>query len=255
MKEAIQQLPTYSYLYLGDNLNAPYGGKTDQEIFAHTLAGVEWLFAQGAELVVLACNTASAVALRKIQQEVLPLKYPEKKVLGIIIPTSEEAEKFTTTNHIGVLATEATVRSRVFDLEMAKENANVKVTAQSGGRLVELLEADAGEDELQVEIKRVTNELLMRDEKIDVLILGCTHYALIAEKIKNNLTRQIKVINEAPLVVAKLSEYLLSHPEVRGALSNNFKVELFTTTQDAKTRELMNKFYGQKIEIKSLLIG
>lgn len=250
LKEAVRQLPEYAYLYLGDNLNAPYGDKTAPEIFAHTLAGVEWLFAQEAKLVVLACNTASAVALRKIQQEILPIKYPNKKLLGIIIPTAEEAEKFSRTKHIGILATSMTVRSGVFEKELAKQNSAMQITCQAGGRLVEMIETDAGAEELEKEIRKTINELLNRDQKIDVIILGCTHYALIAEEIKKCLPATITIINEAPLVVAKLKAYLVNHPEVSCKISQNSAVALYSSSDDEKTKKLMQAFYGEKIEIK-----
>jgi glutamate racemase len=250
LKEAAGNLPGYSYIYLGDNLHAPYGDKSAQEIFAHTLAGAEWLFSQGAEIIILACNTASAIALRKIQRDILPAKYPGKKVLGIIIPTSEEADRFSRTQHVGVLATEATVRSGVFEIEMLKSDAELEITNQAGGRLVELIESGVDERELTDEIRKVVGELLLKDPLIDVLVLGCTHYALIIKLIEKSLPSHIKIINEAPLVADKLRSYLDRHQEIVARLGNDPRLEIFTTSPDEATRKLIRKFYGEEVEVK-----
>jgi glutamate racemase len=249
-KEAIKSLPGYPCLYLGDNLHAPYGDKSPEEIFIRTLAGVEWLFAQGAVIIILACNTASAIALRKIQQEILPAKHPDKKVLGIIIPTSEEADKFSRSKHVGVLATEATVRSGVFEMEMRKSDAGLSITGQAGGRLVELIESGADEDELAREIQRVMDELLRKDPLIDVLVLGCTHYALISEQIGKCLPPGIRIIDEAPLVAEKLRTYLGRHQEIAERLGSDEGFEIFTTSRDEATVKLIQKFYGGEVEVK-----
>lgn len=249
LRETVKHLPGYHFMYLGDNLNAPYGDKTTQEIIEHTLAGVEWLFSQGAEIIILACNTASALALRKIQQELLPARHPGKKVLGIIIPTCEEADRFSQAKHIGILATEATVRSGVFEIEMLKSDAELEITNQAGGRLVELIESGADEGELTDEIRKVVGELLRKDPLIDVLVLGCTHYALIIEQIGKCLLPGIKIINEAPLVADKLQSYLARHQEISVRLSNEAKLEIFTTNPNKTTLKLIQKFYGAEVAV------
>lgn len=214
LKEIIKLMPEREYLYLGDNLRAPYGNRSQKEIFEFTLAGVKWLFENGAEIAILACNTASANALRKIQQEILPFKYPDKKALGIIIPTVENMENFSQSNHIGILATKATVESTVFEKETKKHNAKIKVVCQSGGKLVSLIEKNKNQNLLLAEIKKVADELIGKDELIDVIILGCTHYPLIEKQIKKVLPKNIKVISQGGIVAEKLADYINRHDEI-----------------------------------------
>ncbi|MEI7891088.1 MAG: glutamate racemase [bacterium] len=248
LKEVAKLMPCYEYIYLGDNQNTPYGDKSHDEIFNLTLAGVEWLFKNDAEIVILACNTASANALRKIQQEVLPIKYPNRRVLGIIIPTVEEIEKYSRTGHIGILATEATVDSRIYEIEMEKQNPEIKIVSQVGGNLANIIEQN-NKNELLAEIKRVTEELLTKDDSIDTVILGCTHYALIANEIIQILPKHIRVISQGKLVAPKLLDYLNRHSEIRNKLSDAFSLNFNTTSNSEHVRQLMTYFYGENISI------
>jgi len=254
LKEIVQLIPDRTYLYLGDNLHVPYGEKTREEIYTLTLAGVEWLFGEGAEIVILACNTASANALRKIQQEILPAKYPGKRVLGIIIPTIEEIEIFTKSGHIGVLATQATVTSEIFEIEMKKKNSEIYIISETGGKLASYIENNETEENLLQEIKDVTNKLLSRDMFIDTIVLGCTHYALIERQIKDILPKEITVIGQGNIVSAKLSDYLNRHNEIDEKLSHQFSLHFFTTSRDEKSKEMMRKFYGENISILTVEI-
>lgn len=252
MREVVRLLPQREYLYLGDNLRAPYGNRSEQKIFEYTLAGVEWLFGHGAEIVILACNTASANALRKIQREVLPLKYPSKRVLGIIIPTAEDIGQFSKAGHVGVLATVATVRSKTFEKEIKKCNSHIRIVCQSGGRLVELIENGGNEKLLQAEIEKVTRRLISKDKLIDAVILGCTHYALIKNQIKNSLPKDIGVIDQGEIVALKLADYLRRHKEIGKKLSKESAVCFYTTSDKVVVKKMMAQFYGKKISISTV---
>lgn len=250
LKKIVKLMPNREFLYLGDNLRAPYGEKMPEEIFKHTLAGVKWLFDNGAEIVVLACNTASANALRRIQQEFLPFKHPDKKVLGIIIPTVEELEKFSRSGHIGILATSATVASGVFEKEMAKRNPRIRIVSQSGGKLVDLIEQN-NKAELLAKIKEITEKLLGRDKLIDLIVLGCTHYTLIAEEIKQILPKNIKIISEDDIVATKLLNYLNKHEKILKKLNNKSSLNFYTTSASEQTKKLMAEFYGENISVST----
>jgi len=252
LKEIVTRLPEREYLYLGDNLNVPYGNKTREEIYDLTLAGVRWLFDAGAEIIILACNTASANALRKIQQEILPMQYPTKKVLGIIIPTVEEIEVFTKSGHIGVLATQATVHSHLFEIEMKKKNPAISLISKTGGKLALYVEENKDEEVLLREIQRVITELLSHDPLIDTVVLGCTHYALIEKYIRNIVPQEIHIIGQGEIIAKKLEDYLMRHKEISERLSPSSSVRFFTTKNDEHTRIMMKKFYGADILIQSI---
>lgn len=254
LKEVVKLMPNREYIYLGDNLNAPYGDKTQEEIFKLALAGVKWLFENNAEIVILACNTVSANALRKIQQEVLPAKYPTKKVLGIIIPTVEEIEKFTKSGRIGILATSATVESKIYEIEMKKQNPRMQIISQTGGNLANLIEQNNSKTALLAEINAITGKLVSRDNLIDAVILGCTHYALIAEEIKQILPKNIIVVGQGEIVAAKLLDYLNKHAEIRNKLSNIFSLNFYTTSDSKQTKQLMSHFYGSDISVSTVKI-
>lgn len=249
LKKAVKLIPDRDFLYLGDNLRAPYGEKSQKKIFKYTLAGVEWLFDNGAEIVVLACNTASANALRRIQQELLPFKHPDKKVLGIIIPTVEELEKFSRSGHIGILATSATIASGAFEKETAKRNPKIRIISQSGGELANLIEQNNDEAKLLAKIKEITKKLLNKDKLIDSIVLGCTHYALIAEEIKQILPENIKIISEDDIVATKLLNYLNRHEKILKKLNNQSSLNFYTTSASERTKKLMAEFYGENISV------
>ncbi|PIP27231.1 MAG: glutamate racemase [Candidatus Moranbacteria bacterium CG23_combo_of_CG06-09_8_20_14_all_39_10] len=249
LKEIIRLMPNREYLYLGDNLHAPYGDKSQADIFKYTLAGVEWLFDNGAEIVILACNTASSNALRKIQQEIMPFKYSDKKVLGIIIPTVEDMGNVSRSGHIGVLATKATVASMTFETEMKRYNSKIQITCQSGGDLANLIEQDKDQAMLRVEIKNVTAELINKNKLIDVVVLGCTHYDLIIDQMRLILPKNIKVVGQGNAVATKLLEYINRHDELRRKLKNEFSVNFHTTSDREEVKKLMAQFYGANISV------
>lgn len=251
LKEIVRLMPDRNYIYLGDNANAPYGDKSQEEIFKLTLSGVEWLFEQGAVIVILACNTASANALRKIQQDILPMQYPGRRVLGIIIPTVEDMGTFTKSGNVGVLATKATVASKVFEIEIKKNNPKINIISESGGKLASLIEADAKRDVLLSEIKKVTTNLLAKNKLIDTVILGCTHYPLIMTEIKEVLPGNVNIISQGSIIATKLENYLNKHNEIRNELSDQFSLKIFTTSKDEKVKRLMIRFFGKDVSISS----
>lgn len=253
LKEVEKLLPQYSYLYLGDNGRAPYGTRHQKEIFQFTLQGVEFLFSQGAELVIIACNTSSSTALRKIQREILPKKYPHKKVLGIIVPTAEDAGKYTQMNHIGVLATPATVEHGSYAKEIKKNWPKLKCFEQACPKLVPLIEdGKHSNQKLDAAIEKYLQALLRKSPKIDAVILGCTHYALIEDKIKNILPIKIKLISQGETIAQKLKKYLARHPEIKNKLETKGRRKFFTTGDKSKVEKLSRIFYGKMIKFKKI---
>jgi len=250
LKEIVKFLPEYSYIYLGDNARAPYGSLDEDMIYKYTVEGVDFLFKQGADIIILACNTSSAVALRKIQQQYLPAYYPGKKVLGIIIPTVEEVVNQTTAV-IGVLGTEATIYSKSFQKEIAKINPDIKVFGQACPLFVGAIEiGNYLNKEFESVIKNYLTDLLDKSADIKSIILGCTHYALIEEQIKKFLPPQIEVISQGNLIAMKLEDYLKRHGEVRP--EKGAKRIFFTTGQAAEINDLACHFYGGSIKFNKL---
>jgi len=255
LKEVEKLLPQYSYLYLGDNGRAPYGTRKQKEIFEFTLQGIEFLFAQGAGLVIIACNTSSSLALRKIQREVLPKKYPGKKVLGIIIPTAEDAGKFTKTKHIGVLATPATVKYGAYSKEIKKKCPYLKCFEQTCPELVPLIEAGKhAHKKLDSAIEKYLRKLLGKSKKIDAVILGCTHYALIKNNIRKILPREIKIVSQGKTIAEKLKNYLARHKEIKSNLDLKGGRKFFTTGDKKKVEKLAKIFYGKAIKCKKIFL-
>jgi len=250
LKEITKILPQYFYVYLGDNARAPYGARSQDVIYKYTVSGVTELFNQGAELVILACNTSSSSALRKIQQEFLPKNFPNKRVLGIIIPTAEEVPNLTKTKEVGILATEATINSKAYINEIQKINSSIKIFQQACPLFVPIIEAgDVEWEGLDLAIKKYLNELFIMSKNIDTIILGCTHYALIEEKIKSYLPDSIKLVSQSKIIAEKLKDYLKRHPEIENKLDKSGKRKFLTTESSERIKNLSQMFYGESIEI------
>jgi glutamate racemase len=255
LKEILKILPQYSYVYLGDNKRAPYGSRSDADIYRYTLEGVEALFARGATLIILACNTSSAVALRKIQQEVLPIKYPHKRVLGIIIPTAEESDRFSQTKHIGIWATQATVQSGVYEIEMLKIDPKLRITQLACPLLVPLIEAGSKKsEEITKAINGYIKALLDNDTLIDTLILGCTHYAIIEDEIRQLLPANIRLITQGTIVAEKLKRYLMKHQEMKVVLNREAKRTFLTTSTDEEVKRIADYFYGEPVGLEMIVL-
>src|SRR5258706_15549834 len=212
LKELVHKLPQYDYLYLGDNARSPYGTRSYQTVYHYTLECVKWFFAQGCSLVILACNTASAKALRTIQQNDLPLIDPAKRVLGVIRPTAEVIGDFTKTNSIGILGTTGTIQSDSYQIEVNKIYPGVKVFQQACPMWVPLVENNehetAGADYF---IEKDIKKLLFRSEDIDTILLDCTHYPLMLNGIKKFTPPHIKIISQGEIVADSLSNYFIRH--------------------------------------------
>ena len=260
LKEVVKLLPDYPYIYLGDNARAPYGSRSQEVIYKYTVEGVKELFNRGAELVILACNTSSSAALRKIQQEFLPQNYPGRKVLGIIIPTAEESPKLTKTKEIGILATEATVNSRSYVNEIKKINPDIKIYQQACPLFVPIIEA--GEAEwagMDLAIEKYLAELFVKSKNIDTIILGCTHYAIIEDKIRRHLDRvigrQVRIVSQGRIIAEKLKDYLDRHSEIEKKLHKSAVRRLFFTESAPRLKDLSAMFYGEDIVVEKLSIN
>ena len=249
LKELRKRLPQYDYLYLGDNARAPYGSRSFDVVYEYTKQAVEELFSRGCSLVIVACNTASAKALRTIQQNDLPNLDKDKRVLGVIRPSTEEIGTFSTSGHIGIVATEGTVRSNSYELELAKTFPNLVVTQKACPMWVPLIENDEYTNKgAEYFIKRDIDELLKMDQQIDAILLGCTHYPIIESLIAAQVPSYIKIISQGPLVAQKLEDYLNRHPEMEERCSKGGEVSFLTTERASVFDEKAVRFFEEPIE-------
>lgn len=248
LKEIVQKLPDYDYLYLGDNARAPYGPRSFETVYRYTWQCVEWFFKQGCPFVILACNTASAKALRSIQQRDLPSKYPDKRVLGVIRPTTELIGNFSKTKSVGILATNGTVISQSYPIEIAHHFPEIKVYQEACPMWVPLVENNEYDGEgADYFIKKNIANLLKYSSEIDTVLLACTHYPLLKNKLKNFLPESIQLISQGEIVADGTKNYLLRHPEMEKALSMNGQRDFYTTdsAKDFDSHALV--FYGKEI--------
>ena len=255
LKEIVNELPEYDFLYLGDNARAPYGSRSFETVYEYTLECVKHLFAKGCHLVVLACNTASAKALRTIQQKDLPDIDPSRRVLGVIRPTTELAGNYTKTKHIGVLGTTGTVLSQSYPIEVSKYYPEVKVFQEACPLWVPLVEyGKQSSKEAEDEVKKHIDVLMSRSPKIDTIILGCTHYPLLIDTIKKFVPENIKLITQGEIVAKGLKDYLMRHPEMEVKCSKNSSLEFFTTGNTGGFDAKGTIFFGKPITSKHLQI-
>ncbi len=255
LKEFVKTLPQYDYIYLGDNARAPYGNRSFDTVHQYTLECVKHLFDMGCPLVILACNTASAKALRTIQQKDLQNIDATKRVLGVIRPTTELVGTLTKTQHVGVFATAGTVASQSYVVETNKFFPDVQVTQEACPMWVSLVENNefnkAGADYF---VKQHIESLLQRDDKIDTIVLGCTHYPLLIEKIKQFLPPQITLLSQGEIVANSLQDYLQRHPEMQSRLSAKSELQFFTTDDVETFNQHASVFFGKAIEAKHLAL-
>ncbi len=253
LKEIVKQLPQYDYLYLGDNARAPYGTRSFETVYQYTLECVKHLFEMGCPLVILACNTASAKALRNIQQKDLPNIDPTKRVLGVIRPTTEIVGNYSKTKHVGILGTTGTVNSNSYPIEIAKFFPEVKVFQEACPMWVPLIENNEFNNEgSNYFIEKHIHQLLKKSDKIDTIILGCTHYPLLVNKIKQYLPHNITILSQGEIVANGLVDYLKRHPEMESRLSKNNQLEFFTTETPENFNEQASRFFGKEIKSKHL---
>lgn len=249
LSEIVNRLPAYDYLYLGDNARAPYGTRSFEVVYDYTLEAVKELFDRGCELVVLACNTASAKALRSIQQNDLPLIDSEKRVLGVIRPSTEIIGDLTQTGHVGILATEGTVKSESYIIELSKYAPNVKVVQHACPMWVPLIENHRHDSYAgQLFIEEDVKALLDKDPKIDTIVLACTHYPILKEYIESLLPNSIKVISQGAIVAEKLEDYLQRHTSLSDKLSKSGTIQFLTTESAVEFDKKASVFFGSEVK-------
>lgn len=255
MKEIIHQLPEYDYIYLGDNARAPYGNRSFETVYHYNLQCVKWFFDKGCSLVILACNTASAKALRTIQQHDLPIIASGKRVLGVIRPTTEIIGTFSESKNVGILATTGTVVSESYPIEIEKFFPELKVFQEACPMWVPLVENNEhlnhGADYF---VKKHLHNIFEKGEKIDVLLLACTHYPLLKEKIEEYMPVGVKLISQGEIVANSLRDYLQRHPEMDALCSRNGKRFFYTTDSTEDFDNHARLFYGESVNASHIII-
>lgn len=249
LKEMVKLLPQYDYIYLGDNARAPYGNRSFETVYQYTLECVKHLFNEGCPLVILACNTASAKALRTIQQKDLPGMHPDLRVLGVIRPTTEVIGNYTKTRHVGIMGTSGTVASNSYPVEIEKLFPNVVVHQEACPMWVPLVENNEhlsnGADYF---IKQHIDHLLQQDKDIDTILLGCTHYPLLADKIKKHVPAEMKIISQGEIVAQSLQLYFERHPNMNNACSKNGSRRFLTTDDTDSFNKHAAIFFGEEVK-------
>ena len=248
-------LPQYDYLYLGDNARTPYGTRSFDVVCEFTRQAVRYLFQQGCQLVILACNTASAKALRTIQQVDLPALDPNRRVLGIIRPTVEHVGEVTKSGHVGVLATEGTIRSHSYPLEIRKLYPEIEVIGEACPMWVPLVETNEYEsDGADFFVRRHIKNLLSRDPEIDTIILGCTHYPILMDKIRKYTPEGITLLTQGAAVASSLAAYLQRHPEIENLCTKGGKTIFCTTEADGKFGTQASLFLNYPVEVNNVTL-
>jgi len=252
LKELVSKLPQYDYLYLGDNARAPYGTRSFEVVYQYTLQCVKWFLKQGCPLVVLACNTASAKALRTIQQKDLPKIDPDKRVLGVIRPTAEVVGNFTKTGTIGILGTNGTVQSDSYPIEIKKFFPELKVFQQACPLWVPLVESNEYNTEgADYFIRKDIDNLISQSKDIDTILLACTHYPLLLKKIRQFAPGK-KIISQGETIADSLKDYLERHPEIEEKCGRTGQVDLFTTDTTEDFDRHSSEFFGKKLKSRQI---
>lgn len=255
LKEIVELLPEYDYLYLGDNARAPYGTKDYETIYQYTLQAVNWFFDKGCSLVILACNTASAKALRSIQQNDLPKIEANKRVLGVIRPTSEIIGEYTKSKHVGVLGTTGTITSNSYPIEIEKFFPDIIVSQEACPEWVALVESNnlqSAETDHFVQLH--ISQILGKDSQIDTLLLACTHYPLLMDKIKQYTPQGIAVISQGKIVAESLKNYLSRHEIIESACSKKGSRQFYTTGNSADFNDHASLFFGSPVSCEPAIL-
>ena len=248
-------LPEYDYIYLGDNARAPYGTRSFEVVYEFTRQAVNKLFDMGCHLVILACNTASAKALRSIQMNDLPGIDPARRVLGVIRPTVECVGEISKNQHIGVLATAGTIKSESYPLEIHKLFPEIQVSGTACPMWVSLVENNESQDEgADYFIRKYIDQLLSKDPQIDTVILGCTHFPILLPKIRQYIPEHISVIAQGEYVAESLKDYLKRHPEMDAKCTKNGNCQFYTTEAEEKFSESASTFLKQQINVKHITL-
>ena len=255
-KEIAGRLPEYNYIYLGDNARSPYGDHSFETVYAYTWQCVRWLFEQGCQLVILACNTASAKALRTIQQVNLPAEFPYHKVLGVIRPTAESIGNYSSSKNIGILGTRGTVESKSYPIEIGHFFPDTDVFQQACPMWVPIIENNEQEsDGADFFVKKYLEELLTQHVSIDVILLACTHYPLLFKKIREFTPAEIEIVQQSEIVAEKLADYLSRHPELNSQLRRASECHFFTTRDPQQFDTVGSKFFGKEIHSRRVSVS
>lgn len=250
LKELVKTLPEYDFLYLGDNARTPYGTRSFEVVYEYTLQSVKYLFSHNCPLVIIACNTASAKALRNIQQLDLPKIAPDRRVLGVIRPSVEKVAEITVNGHVGVLGTVGTVVSESYPIELEKwSNGKVVSTVQEACPMwVPIVENnEIGTEGAEYFIRKNIQNILQKDKDLDTLVLGCTHYPLLIDTIQKYVPKNIKILQQGEITAEKLREYLTRHPEMENRLSKNGSIRFQTTESSENFEGKAALFMGHKV--------
>ena len=250
-EEVQKALPDYDYVYFGDNARAPYGNRSFDVVYEFTLEAVTFLFDQGCPLVILACNTASAKALRTIQQQDLPSLGSANRVLGVIRPSTEEIGALSKTRHVGVLGTTGTIQSQSYQIELEKFAPDIQLSQHACPMWVPLIENEkyhhpAGQAFIEEDVRA----LIQKDPLIDTIILACTHYPVIKEKIQEIAGNRVNIVSQGPIVAEKLAEYLRAHPEMAEKLSKNNQRTFYSSESSEVFNEKAERFLGYPVQSK-----
>ena len=251
-----QLLPEYDYLYLGDNARTPYGPRSFEVVYEFTRQAVQRLFEMGCHLVILGCNTASAKALRTIQQVDLPQWDPERRVLGVIRPTAEVIGQLTKSRHVGILATEGTIKSESYNLEIKKLHPDIQVSGVPCPFWVPLVEYnEANSPGADYFVKKYIDQAITQDPLIDTLILGCTHYPLLLPKILKHLPSGVRVVPQGEYVAQSLKSYLQRHPQMEQRCSKGGTAHYLTTENPEKFKDQALIFLNEPVEVEKITLG
>lgn len=256
LSEFQKLLPQYDYCYLGDNSRAPYGSRSFDIVYQFTKEAVLELFERGCNLVILACNTASAKALRTIQQKDLPQLAPEKRVLGVIRPTAEVIGEITKTRHIGILGTQGTIQSNSYVIEINKLHPDIKIVSEACPMWVPLVEnLEHNKPGADYFVKQHLDRVFEKDNEIDTLILGCTHYPLLIDKIKEYIPSNVQLVSQGGYVAKSLQDYLRRHTELEQFCTKGGKTQYFTTESPDKFIGMGEVFLNAKISATHIMLG
>ena len=251
-----KKLPEYDYLYLGDNARAPYGARSFDVVYEFTLEAIKELFSRGCELVIVACNTSSAKALRTIQQNDLPNIDPHKRVLGVIRPSSEVIGQHTQSNCIGILATQGTVDSESYIIEISKFSPECTVYQQACPMWVPLIENNKQDTEAGREfIKKDVETLLHSNKQIDTILLGCTHYPVVKEYLKSIVPKNVNIVSQGKIVADSLADYLWRHPLMNSECTKNGTVHFLTTENSNEFNSNATNYFGENVHAEHIKIG
>lgn len=252
LKSIVKKLPQYDYVYLGDTLHMPYGNRPQAKIYKYTKRAIDFLFKQDCKLIIIACNTASSRALRKLQREYLPKNYPDRKILGVIISTAEIAGKNTKIKTLGIFGTKATIDSRSYVKEAKKVNHKIIVVQTAAPKLATAIET-AGKKTVKNLTENYLRPLLKKQP--DAIILGCTHYSVIKSTIKSIVGPSVKIIDQTECIPTKTAGYLKRHGEIRNKLSRGGTKELLVTKITPKNTMLAQRWFGKTAKLKLVKIS